>query len=148
MKFRALILSAGKTAAGIEVPPAIVDALGAGRRPPVRVTVGSYTYRSTVAVMGGVYMIGLSNEVRRNAVVSAGETVDFEVELDTAPREVDVPADFAAALDAEPDARRFFDGLSYSNRSRFVLSINDAKTPETRQRRIDKSVASLRDGKI
>jgi len=149
MRFRTTILGTGKTAAGIVVPPDVVESLGKGKKPPVKVTInGSYTYRSTVAVMGGAYMIGVSNEHRTNAGVAAGDEVDIDLELDTEPRVLAVPADFAEALDRDPEARRFFDGLSYSNRSRFTLSIEDAKTPETRQRRIEKSVATLHEGRI
>jgi hypothetical protein len=148
MRFRTEILSAGKTAAGIEVPPAVVDALGTSRKPAVKVTINGYTYRSTVATMNGVFMLGVSNDVRREAGVAAGETVDVDIELDTEPREVQVPADLAAALDAEPEARRFFDGLSYSHKRRIVMPVDDAKTMETRQRRIEKSVANLREGRI
>ena len=148
MRFRALIEGTGKTAAGMHVPPEVVESFGRGRKPPVRVTINGYTYRSTVAVMGGEYMVGVSNEHRSNAGVAAGQTVDVDMELDTEPREVVVPDDFRAALDAEPEAARFFDGLSYSNRSRFVLSIADAKTPETRERRIAKSVATLLEGRV
>ena len=148
MKFRALIEGTGKTAAGIHVPPDVVEALGKGKRPPVKVTINGYTYRSTVAVFGTDFMIGVSNEHRARAGLAAGQEVDVELELDTEPREVVVPADFRAALDADPAAARFFDGLSYSNRSRFVLSIQDAKTAETRERRIAKSVATLHDGRI
>jgi Bacteriocin-protection, YdeI or OmpD-Associated/Domain of unknown function (DUF1905) len=148
MRFRTTILAAGKTAAGMQIPPEIVEGLGAGRKPAVTVTINGYTYRSTVATMGGVFMIGVSNENRAKAGVAAGDMVDVELELDTAPRILDVPADFAAALALDPIAKAFFDGLSYSNRSRHVLSINDAKTPETRQRRIDKSVAQLHEGRI
>jgi hypothetical protein len=148
MRFRTEILSAGKTAAGIEVPPAVVDALGTSRKPAVKVTINGYTYRSTVATMNGVFMLGVSNDVRREAGVAAGETVDVDIELDSEPREVQVPPDLAAALDAEPEARRFFDGLSYSNKRRIVMPVDDAKTMETRQRRIEKSVANLREGRI
>jgi hypothetical protein len=148
MRFRTEILSAGKTAAGIEVPPAVVDALGTSRKPAVKVTINGYTYRSTIATMNGVFMLGVSNDVRREAGIAAGETVDVDVELDTEPREVVVPPDLAAAFEAAPEARRFFEGLSYSNKRRVVMPIDDAKTPETRQRRIDKSVAALREGKI
>ena len=148
MRFRAKILSAGKTAAGIEVPAEVVAALGPSRKPPVRVTIAGYTYRSTIATMGGVFMIGVSNDVRRNAGVAAGEDVDVDVELDTEKREVAVPPDLATALDADADARRFFDGLSYSNKRRIVIPIEDAKAPETRRRRIEKSVATLREGRI
>ena len=132
----------------MHVPPGIVEALGKGKKPPVRVTINGYTYRSTVAVMGGEFMIGVSNEHRANAGVAAGQTVDVDIELDTEPRVVAVPADFQGALDTEPAAARFFDGLSYSNRLRFVLSIEAARTPETRERRIAKAVDTLREGRI
>ena len=92
-------------------------------------------------------MVGVSAEHRAGASVAGGDEVEVEIELDTAPREVSVPADFAAALDAVPVARATFDGLSYSNRSWHVLSINGARTDETRQRRIAKSVETLREGR-
>lgn len=147
MKFRTTIEGSGRTATGIRVPPDVVEGLGKGRRPPVRVTIRGHTYRSTVAPLGGVYMIGVSAENRAAAGVAAGDEVEVELELDTAPREVEVPPDFAAALDADAAARRTFDALSYSNRSWHVLSINGAKSPETRRRRIEKSVAALREGR-
>jgi hypothetical protein len=147
MRFRATILQSGKTATGIPVPADVVDALGAGRRPAVKVTINGYTYRSSVAVMGGGYMIGLSAENRAGTGAKGGDEVDVDVELDTAPREVTVPADFAAALDAAPAARQTFDGLSYSNKSWHVLQIEGARTDETRQRRIAKSIEALREGR-
>jgi len=148
MRFRTTILQAGKTAAGIEVPAEVVDALGGGRHPKVRVTIGGYTYRSSVAVMSGTYMVGVSAENRAGAKVQGGDEVEVDLELDTAPREVTVPADFTAALAAEPDAQRTFDGLSYSNKSWHVYQINGAKSDETRQRRIAKSIEALREGRI
>jgi hypothetical protein len=147
MHFRTTIDAAGKNAAGFKVPPEVVAALGKGKRPPVRVTIAGYTYRSTVAVYGDLYLIGVSAENRAAASVAAGDEVDVDIELDTAPREVTVPADLAAALDAAPDAKGFFDGLSYSNKSWFVLGIEDARTPETRLRRIDKAIARMREGR-
>jgi Bacteriocin-protection, YdeI or OmpD-Associated/Domain of unknown function (DUF1905) len=147
MRFRTTILGAGKNAAGIEIPEEVVVALGKGKRPPVRITINGYTYRNTVAVMGGAYMVGVSAEHRAAAGLAAGDEVDVDIELDTAPREVAVPDDFAAALDADPEARRTFDGLSYSNRSWHVLSVEGAKTEETRQRRIEKSIATLHEGR-
>jgi hypothetical protein len=147
MRFRTTLLQAGKTATGIEIPPEVVEALGAGKRPPVRVTINGHTYRNTVAVMGGAYMVGVSAENRAAAGVQGGDEIDVELELDTAPRELAVPADFAAALDAEPTARVFFEGLSYSNRQWHVLSVEGAKTDETRQRRIAKSVEMLKEGR-
>ncbi|MGH2429179.1 MAG: YdeI/OmpD-associated family protein [Candidatus Limnocylindria bacterium] len=148
MRFRTTIQQTGKTAAGIRVPDEVVEALGSGKRPAVKVTINGYTYRNTVAVMGGAYMVGVSAENRAGAGVAGGDDVDVEMELDTAPREVTVPADFATALDAEPDARRTFDGLSYSNKRWHVLSVEGAKTDETRQRRIGRSVDALREGRI
>jgi hypothetical protein len=148
MRFRTTILHSGKTASGIEVPPEIVDALGAGRRPKVSVTIGGYTYRSSVAVMDGKYMIGVSADNRAGAGVQAGDEVDVDLELDTAPREVAVPADFAAALAADPEAARTFDGLSYSNKSWHTYQIEAAKSDETRRRRIARSLEALREGRI
>jgi hypothetical protein len=148
MRFRATIQLGGKTATGIRVPAEVVASLGASKRPPVRVTINGHTYRSTVAPMGGVSMLGVSAENREAAGVQAGDEVDVDVELDTEPRKVTVPADFADALDRVPDARRFFDGMSYSNKLRHVLSIEQAKTAETRQRRIAKAVSTLQEGRI
>jgi hypothetical protein len=147
MRFRTTILQEGKTATGIRVPDEVVEALGAGRRPPVTVTINGFTYRNTIAVYGGVSMVGISAENRAGAGVAGGDEVDVDIELDTQPRRVNVPADFAAALDAEPRARATFDGLSYSHRSWHVLSVEGAKTDETRQRRIAKSVEALREGR-
>lgn len=147
MNFRATLLASGKTATGFEVPPDVVDALGAGRRPPVRVTINGYTYRNTVAVMGGVYMLGVSAEHRAASGVAAGDELDVTLELDTDPREVSVPDDLAAALEADDAAKRTWDGLSYSNRRFHVESIEGARTDETRQRRIAKSIGLFREGK-
>ena len=147
MRIRVRIQGSGKTAAGMEIPADVVEALGAGRKPPVRVTIGSHTYRSSIASMGGVFMLGISNENRARAGVAAGDEVDVDIELDTEPREVTVPADFRAALDSDPAAARFFDGLSYSNRLRHVLTIENAKAPETRARRIARAVDWLREGR-
>ncbi len=148
MRFRAVLQLGGKTATGIQVPDEVVASLGPGKRPAVRVTINGYTYPSTVAVMGGTFMLPVSAEVRAHAGVAAGDEVDVDLDLDTAPREVTVPADVTDALDRDPDAKGFFDGLSYSNKRRIVLSIEDAKTPETRQRRIDKAISALREGRV
>ncbi|QNE18766.1 DUF1905 domain-containing protein [Kribbella qitaiheensis] len=145
MKFRTRLL--GTTKVGIEVPPDVIEALGKGKKPPVVVTIGSHSYRSTVAVMGGKFMVGVSAPNREAAGVEGGDEVDVELVLDAAEREVAVPADFAAALDAEPAARKFFDGLSYSQRSWFVLGIEETKKPETRQNRITKAVERLAGGR-
>ena len=143
MRFRTTIDLNGTTATGMRIPPEIVEALGSGKRPPVRVTINGYTYRSTVAVMGGESLIGVSAANRAGAGVAAGDEVDVDLELDTAPREVEVPADLAKALKATPAAKKAFDALSYSNKRRYVLAIDAAKTAETRVRRIAKTVTEL-----
>jgi hypothetical protein len=148
MKFHATLLLGGKTATGIEVPPEVVAALGSSKKPAVRVTLNGYPYRSTIATMGGKFMLPVSAEVRAGAGIAAGDEVDVELELDTEKREVTLPADFAAALDQDAEAKTFFEGLSYSNKLRHVLAIEQAKTAETRQRRIEKAVAMLREGKV
>ncbi len=147
MLFHATLILSGKTATGIQVPDAIVEQLGAGKRPPVRVTIGSYTYRTTVAPMGGQFWIPVSAENRAGAGINAGDELDVEIEIDTEPREVAVPADLMAALDANPAAKQAFEKLSYSNKRLHVLSVEDAKTPETRQRRVDKVITTLQGSK-
>lgn len=148
MRFRTKILSAGKTAAGIEVPPKVVQGLGSSKVPLVRVTINSaYTYRSAVAVMGGKFMIGVSNDNRKAAGVEAGEMVDVDLELDTEPRELAVPDDFAKALGKDAKAKKAFEGLSNSKKQRLVLPVANGKAPETRQRNIDKAMTALREGK-
>ena len=144
--FTAILQLHGKTATGIEVPPEVVVALGSGKRPAVNATINGYTYRSTVAPMGGVFMLPVSAEIRAGAGVAAGETVTVALTLDSAPREVIVPDDLAAALDAAPAARQAYEALSYSNKRAHVLSVEDAKTPETRLRRITKVIDTLSKG--
>ena len=146
MRFRTKILPAGKTAAGIEVPAKVVAALGSSKRPPVRATINGYTYRSTVAVMGGVFMLGVSNEVRKNAGVAAGDTVDIDLELDDKPRDVELPPDFAAALGRNAKAKKFFEGLSYSKKTILVRAL-DVKAADVRAQRIAKTVEQLREGR-
>jgi hypothetical protein len=143
MRFKTTIQLEGKTATGFRVPTEVVEALGKGKRPPVNVTIDGYTYRSTVAAYGDVYMLPLAAEHREAIGVAAGEEIEVDVALDTAPREVDVPADLAAALDAAPDAKLAFEALSYSNKRRITLAVEGAKAAETRQRRIEKSIADL-----
>jgi hypothetical protein len=148
MKFRTKVLQAGKTATGVQVPEKVVTALGGGKRPPVRVTINDYTYRSTVAPMGGKFMLGISAVVREAAHVAGGDEVDVTLELDTAPREVTLPSDFQKVLNKDAQAKQFFAGLSYSKKKALVSPIEQAKTPETRQRRIAKALSTLREGNV
>jgi hypothetical protein len=147
VRLRVRIEGAGKTAAGIEIPPEVVASLGSSRRPAVKVTINGYTYRSSIASMGGRYMLGVSNDTRSQTGVAAGDEVDVDIELDTEPREVLVPADLAKALDGDAAAKRFFEGLNYSNRRRVVTPIDEARTPELRERRIGAAVSKLREGR-
>jgi hypothetical protein len=144
MRFQATVELGGKTATGIRVPEEVVTGLGSHRRPPVRVTVGAHTYRTTVAPMGGAYFVPLSAENRNLAGVAAGNRVDVEIELDTAPREVTVPAELADALEREPGVRRAFDALSTSRRREHARQVETAKAEATRQRRIAKVLDELR----
>lgn len=132
MRFRTTILQGDKTATGIRVPDEVTAALGPSRRPPVRVTVNGYSCRTTEASVNGTFMFGVRADVRKNAGVAGGDEVDVDIELDTEPREVEVPADLQAALEGDPEARRFFEGLSYSPKSAYVLWIESAMKDETR----------------
>jgi hypothetical protein len=147
MRFRTTILTTGKTAAGIRVPDEVLSALGTSKKPAVTVTINGFTYRSTVATINGAPMVGVSAENRASAGVVGGQEVDVDMELDTQPREVMIPPDFDAAMDREPAARRTFESLSYSDKRFHTLSIEGAKTDETRARRIQKSVDVLRAGR-
>jgi hypothetical protein len=146
MRIHATLQLHGKTATGISVPAAVVESLGAGKKPPVLVTFNGYMYRTTISFMHGEYLIPVAAEHRETARVSAGEELEVDIELDTEPRVVTVPDDFAAALDAEPAARKAFDGMSFTHRKEHVRAIESAKAEETRKRRIAKAVAMLRDG--
>ncbi len=130
-------------ATGLPVPAEAVAALGSGKRPPVVVTINGFTYRTTVAAYGDVFMMPLSAERRAAAGVQAGDEVEVTIELDAAPRTVDVPADLAAALAEKPGARAAFDGLSYTARKEHARQVESAKAADTRQRRILKIVAGL-----
>lgn len=123
----------------------MIEALGGGRRPPVSVTVGGHTYRTTAMRMGERFFVGLSAENRAAAGVSAGDDVEVEIELDTAAREVALPADLAAAMD--PDVRAQYERLSFTHRKEWVRWVEDAKRSETRATRIGRTVAALREGR-
>jgi hypothetical protein len=147
MKFRTQVLLGGKTATGLPVPADVVEALGSGKKPAVTVTLGGHSYRTTVASRGGRFLVPLSAENREQAGVAAGDDVEVEITLDTAPRELEIPPDLAEALAADEEARTRFETLSYSAKQRFVLPIGQAKTEETRQRRVAKVITDLRAGK-
>jgi Bacteriocin-protection, YdeI or OmpD-Associated/Domain of unknown function (DUF1905) len=148
MRFRTSILQNEGTATGIRIPDDVMAALNAGKKPPISVTInGGHTYRSTVATVNGLPMVGLSAENRAAAGVEGGDEVDVDVELDTAPRTVAVPPELEAALSREPDARRFFDSLSYSQQHWHTSQVEGTSNPETKARRVEKSIAMLREGR-
>jgi hypothetical protein len=146
VKFNTTILQVGNNT-GIQVPEEAVAKLASGKRPAVKVKLNGFTYRSTIAVMGGKFLIPLSAERRGKANVKGGDKLDIFLELDTEPREVTLHPDFKKALDKEKKARTFFESLSYSAKSHYALPINDAKGDDTRQRRIDKAIQDLKAGK-
>ena len=146
-RFQGELLQGGKTATGIHVPDDIIQQLGGGKRPAVKVTVNGYEYRTTVGTMAGRSMLPFSSEHRAASGINAGDPVDVEVEVDAAPRTVELPDDFASALAAEPAAASFFETISNSNKKWHVLNVTGAKTEETRQRRIARSVEMLREGR-
>jgi hypothetical protein len=141
MRFETVMFQQGNNT-GIEVPPEVVEGLGAGKRPAVTVTVNGFEYRSTVAVMGGRYLIPFSSDKRAASGIAGGDALTVDLELDTAPRTVDVPEDLASAL-ADAGARAAFDALAPSARKAHVTSVEGAKAAETRARRIAAIVSKL-----
>jgi Bacteriocin-protection, YdeI or OmpD-Associated/Domain of unknown function (DUF1905) len=140
-------LTAAGNNTGIVVPDELIERLGAGRRPSVIVNVNGYEYRSTVAVMGGQHMIGVSAAIRTETALQGGDQIHVVLTLAEGPREVAVPSDLATALSADPAAEAFFAKLSNSLQRYHVDNINGAKTAETRQRRIDKAISLFQQGK-
>jgi hypothetical protein len=147
MRFRTILLQTSKTATGVRVPESVMTELGGGRAPKVVATIDGHHWRTSVATIGGGPMVGVNADVRAATGVQGGEEIEIDLVLDTAPRTIEVPDDLARALDAEPAARRTFDALSYSNQRFWVEPIVGAKSDETRQRRIDRAVATLREGR-
>ncbi len=147
MKFKTKIIQSGNNT-GINIPENVIESFNAGKKPPVKITLNKYTYRNTVAVMDGKYMVSLSSENRKNANVTGGDELEVNIELDTEPRTVELPADFKKALDKNSAAKKNFESLSNSKKKYLVLPVLDAKTEETRMRRIEKAIELLKSGKV
>ena len=147
MRFKSTVFLGGKTATGIPIPAEVVASFGTGKRYPVVATINGHSYRTTVVVYSGEFMIPLAAENREAAGVSAGEEIEVDLVLDSAPREVDIPDDLAALLEADPAATKFFASLSYTHRKEYVRWIEEAKKPETRASRVEKTLALLAEGK-
>ncbi|WP_327309968.1 YdeI/OmpD-associated family protein (plasmid) [Streptomyces sp. NBC_01298] len=143
MKFQSVV-EPPEPMRGLEVPSEVVAALAGGARPPVTITINGHSWQSRVALLRGRHLIGLSHANRDAAGVEIGEEVEVELELDTEPRVVVEPDDFARALDGDPAARAAYDNLTYSRKREHVRAIESAKKPETRLGRIEKAIATLR----
>jgi hypothetical protein len=146
LQFETTIFQDGNNT-GFVVPDEIVQQLGKGKKPPVYVTINGYTYRNTVAVYGGKFMIGISADNRNKANIKGGDKTIITLQLDTDQREVILPDDFKKALDKNNAAKIFFESLSYSNKRNYVTLIEQAKTNDTKQRRIEKAIIDLIAGK-
>ncbi|MBV9208052.1 MAG: DUF1905 domain-containing protein [Actinobacteria bacterium] len=134
-------------AAAVVLDDAQVAAVGEGpKRFPVVATVNGYTWRTSVARMGGEFLLGLNREVRQGAGVQAGDEVDVTIELDSAPRDVEVPEALAAALAADPQAKAAFDGMAFTHRKEYARWVSEAKREQTRQRRVQQALEMLRSG--
>ncbi|MCL2394325.1 MAG: YdeI/OmpD-associated family protein [Acidimicrobiaceae bacterium] len=147
LSFRTELVSRGP-AAGILLDDDQVAVLGEGaKRFPVRATVNGYSWRTSVARMGGESLVGLNREVRAGAGVEAGDSVEVTLELDTEPREVEVPADLAAALAADAEAGARFDAMAFTHRKEYARWVADAKRADTRERRVHQALEMIRDGR-
>lgn len=144
MKFTAELESTGGSTAGFRVPQEIVDGLAGGKRPKVAVALNGYTYRSSIAPMGGENWLGVAQAHRAPAGIEPGNVYEVDVELDTAPRVVEVPPELATALAEDPAAAAAWAALSYSNQRRLAEPIAAAKAEETRSRRVAKVLEELR----
>jgi len=140
--FHTTILQTGKNTAGIQVPEEVMEKLDAGKRPLVRVTINTYTYRSAVAVMDNKYMISFSAEHRKAAGVQGGDETDVTLELDLEPRIVEIPQDLRDAL-IKANALDAFEKSAPSMKKEYVRQVEEAKTQETRERRITKITEKL-----
>jgi uncharacterized protein YdeI (YjbR/CyaY-like superfamily) len=147
MKFKTKIVQIGNNT-GISVPEKIIESFGVGKKPPVVITLNKYTYRSTVAVMNGQYMVSLSAENRKKANVAGGDQLEITIELDTEPRTVELPEDFKKLLTKNKPASTAYDKLAPSKKKAMVLSITDAKTEETRKKRLEKAISALVEGQV
>jgi antitoxin component of MazEF toxin-antitoxin module len=147
-RFSATLLAAdGGNATGIVVPAEVIEALGHGKRPPVRGSLNGYSFRTAIGIVSGDHMIPVSAAIRKAAGLAAGDAVAVELEVDTSPRDIEIPADLAAGLEANPAAKDFFATLSNSLQRFHIDNINAAKAADTRQRRLDKSIELFLAGK-
>lgn len=148
LKFSTILLQAKKTATGIQIPDEIIEQLGAGKKPAIKVTINNFTYRSTVAVMGGVFMVGVSSENRVGANIKGGDKINVTIELDTEERVVEVPNELQQFLDKNKEAKKYFDTLSNSKKKILTLPIFASKTEPTKLKNIEKAKTMLLSKKV
>lgn len=143
-EFDTVLEAVGGNNVAIVVPDEVVAAFDRGKRPPVIVTVdGGYTFATTVGSMGGRSLVSFNRETREQTGRGAGDTVSVRLELELGERVVEVPDDLASAVAGAPGAQAAWDALAPSKRKAHATSVADAKTPETRERRIAKIVDGL-----
>ena len=142
MTFSTSVLQApGGTATGLPVPDEAVAALGSSQKPAVTVTIGEYSYRSTLSSVCDALILPLSSADRDASGLSAGDDVIVTLELGKSPREIELSADLDMVLSEK--ARTAFDTLSASRRGAFVQQVESAKAAETRARRVARITAQL-----
>ena len=142
MKFKTIIFQKGNNL-GIEVPVDIIEQLGAGKKPPVALSIKNYAYKSTVGVMGGKFLIPLSSEHRKHVQVNGGETVEVTIILDAEPRTVELPKILEDKLKGNKSAQEYFKKLAPSNQKKIVALIETAKTEQTLKKRLEKIISDL-----
>lgn len=142
MKLKSKVIPSGNATA-VEVPKSVIESLGGGARPAITISINGHSWRTRVALMRGQVLVGISARNRAEAGIREGEEVEFTIALDGQPRDVDEPADLKSALDADQAARAAFDALPFGLRQKHVRHLEDAKSPDTRVRRLAKLVADL-----
>ena len=143
LKFATILLAAGKTATGIKIPDHIIEELGGGKKPLVKVSINGFTYRSAVAVMGGACMVGVNADNRAGANIKAGDKIEVTIEMDTEPRTVEIPKELQLVLNKNAAMKKKFETFSTTRKKSLTVPIFDAKTEETKQKRIIKAIEAL-----
>lgn len=143
MKFSSHLMADANDNAGIIVPPEVIKELGGGNHPKVQVTLNGFTYRSSAAKMGDLFLIPVNKARRTEGKLEVDVPYEIEIELDTSPREVEIPAEIMSHFNTDEAAKAKWDAMSYSLQLRTVTPILNAKKPETRQRNVDKVIAQL-----
>lgn len=146
LQLKTKLLARGPAAAVVLDDEQVATVGEGAKRFPVRATVNGFAWRTTVTRMRGEFLLGLSREVRESAGVQAGDTVQLTIELDTEPREVEIPEELSSALSADPAAKAAFERLAFTHRKEYARWVAEAKREETRDRRVTRALRMLREG--